>query len=124
MPDETSVRPRVRHMWLVQAVEYGIGVCVALTVPRSPDAPVVAGVALALVGIATFVDAPLSAYRCLSPRTHRVLGMVVSVGVLGLAAVLPLALSTRTTFLVAGVVQGFVSVRFGNGLRTSGTRPQ
>lgn len=124
MSGKKPVLSRVRHLWLVQALEYGIGVCVALTVPRSPDAPVVAAVAIAIVGNATFLDASLSAYRCTSPRTHRMLGVAVAGIVLALALLLPVAVSTRTVFLVAGAAQGFVSVRFGNGIRTSRTRHQ
>ena len=85
--------------------------------------PPLAVVAVAIIVNASLSDGFLSAFQVLRPGTHRVIGIGIAVSALVIAVVVPLELTSRLTLVIAALTQGFVSVRFGDGFRTTSTRP-
>ena len=114
---------RVKGMWLVQLCEYVIGFSLALSAANSVSPAALAVVAIAIIVNAAISDGSLAAFHVLTPRTHRAVGIVIAIGAVIIAAVAPINLTSRVTLVVAALTQGFVSVRFGHGFRTTSTRP-
>ncbi|MEY3558315.1 MAG: hypothetical protein RL374_1021 [Actinomycetota bacterium] len=114
---------RVKGMWLVQLCEYVIGFSLALSAANSvsPAAPTV--VAIAIIVNAAISDGSLAAFHVLTPRIHRAVGIGIAVSAVVIAVIAPLVLTSRVTLVAAALTQGFVSVRFGHGFRTTSTRP-
>ena len=115
---------RVKGMWLVQLCEYVIGFALAMSAANSVSPVALAVVAIAIIVNAAISDGSLAAFHVLTPRTHRAVGIGIAVSAVVIAAVAPLNLTSRVTLGVAALTQGFVSVRFGHGFRTTSTRPQ
>ena len=118
------MKQRAKGMWLVQLCEYVIGFSLAMSAANSVSPAALAVVAIAIILNAAISSGSLAAFQVLAPRTHRVVGIGIAVSALVVAAVAPLNLTSRLTLLIAALTQGFVSVRFGHGFRTTSTRPQ
>ena len=117
------MKQRVKGMWLVQVCEYVIGFALAMSAANSVSPAALAVVAIAIIVNAAISEGSLAAFRVLKPRTHRAVGIVIAVIAVVIAAVAPINLTSRLTLVVTAVAQGFVSVRFGHGFRTTSTRP-
>jgi hypothetical protein len=81
-------------------------------------------VAISIIVNAAIADGSLAAFHILKPHTHRAVGICIAVTAVIIAAFAPINLSSRVTLVFAALTQGFVSVRFGHGFRTTSTRPQ
>jgi hypothetical protein len=114
---------RVKGMWLVQLCEYVIGFALAMSAANSVSPAALAVVAIAIIVNTAISDGSLAAFHVLTPRTHRAAGIGIAVSAVVIAAVAPLNLTSRLTLVVGALAQGFVSVRFGHGFRTTSTRP-
>ncbi len=123
-PTVYFMKQRVKGMWLVQVCEYVIGFALAMSAANSVSPAALAVVAIAIIVNAAISDGSLAAFRVLKPRTHRAVGIGIAVSAVVIAAVAPINLTSRLTLVVTAVAQGFVSVRFGHGFRTTSTRPQ
>ena len=117
------MKQRAKGMWLVQLLEYAIGFVLAMSAANSVSPAALAVVAVAIIVNASLSDGFLSAFQVLRPGTHRVIGIGIAVSALVIAVVVPLELTSRLTLVIAALTQGFVSVRFGHGFRTTSTRP-
>jgi len=115
---------RLKGMWLVQLCEYVIGFTLAMSAANSVSPAALAVVAIAIIINAAITDGSLAAFHVLKPHTHRAVGIGIAVSAVIIAAIAPINLSSRVTLVVAALTQGFVSVRFGHGFRTTSTRPQ
>lgn len=115
---------RVKGMWLVQLCEYVIGFALAMSAANSVSPAALAVVAIAIIVNPAISDGSLAAFHILKPRSHRAVGIGIAVSAVIIAAIAPLNLTSRVTLVVAALTQGFVSVRFGHGFRTTSTRPQ
>lgn len=118
------MKQRAKGMWLVQLLEYVIGFTLAMSAANSARPAALAVVAIAIILNASISNGFLSAFQVLQPRTHRVIGIGIAVSAFVIAAIVPLELTSRLTLVVAALTQGFVSVRFGHGFRTTSTRSQ
>ena len=114
---------RVKGMWLVQLCEYVIGFALAMSAANSVSPAALAVVAIAIIVNTAISDGSLAAFHILTPRTHRAVGIGIALSAVVIAAVAPLNLTSRLTLVVGALAQGFVSVRFGHGFRTTSTRP-
>ena len=117
------MKQRTKGMWLVQLCEYVIGFVLAMSAANSVSPAALAVVAIAIIVNAAISNGSLAAFQVLTPRTHRAVGIGIAVSALIIAAVAPLNLTSRLTRAIAALTQGFVSVRFGHGFRTTSTRP-
>ena len=117
------MKQRVKGMWLVQLCEYVIGFTLAMSAANSARPAALAVVAIAIIVNTAISDGSLAAFHFLTPRTHRAVGIGIALSAVVIAAVAPLNLTSRLTLVVGALAQGFVSVRFGNGFRTTSTRP-
>jgi len=115
---------RLKGMWLVQLCEYVIGFTLAMSAANSVSPAALAVVAIAIIVNAAITDGSLAAFHILKPRTHRAVGIGIAASAVVIAAVAPLNLASQGTLVIAALTQGFVSVRFGHGFRTTSTRPQ
>ena len=115
---------RVKGMWLVQLCEYVIGFALAMSAANSVSPAALAVVAIAIIVNAAISDGSLAAFHILEPRAHRAVGISIAFCAVVIAAIAPINLTSRVTLVVAALTQGFVSVRFGHGFRTTSTRPQ
>ena len=115
---------RIKGMWLVQLCEYVIGFALAMSAANSVSPAALAVVAIAIIVNAAITDGSLAAFHILKPRTHRAVGIGIAASAVVIAAVAPLNLASQGTLVIAALTQGFVSVRFGHGFRTTSTRPQ
>ena len=118
------MKQRIKGMWLVQLFEYVIGFALAMSAANSVSPAALAVVAIAIIVNAAISTGSLAAFHILKPRTHRAVGIGIAVSALVIAAIAPLNLTSRLTLVLAALTQGFVSVRFGHGFRTTSTRPQ
>ena len=118
------MKQRAKGMWLVQLCEYVIGFALAMSAANSVSPAALAVIAVAIIVNASLSDGSLAAFQVLTPRTHRAVGIGIAVSALVIAAVIPLNITSRLTLILAALTQGFVSVRFGHGFRTTSTRPQ
>lgn len=111
-----STPRRGRNMWLVQSIEYAVGIGVGAASINSPDKLPLALVGAAIVVNATIVRAPLSAFRWSSPVVHRIAGLVIAVTASVVAFTVEMEVSTALVLAAAALAQGFLSVRFGHGI--------
>ena len=118
------MKQRTKGMWLVQLFEYAIGFALAMSAANSVSPAALAVVAIAIIVNAAISSGSLAAFHVLKPHAHRAVGIGIAVSALVIAAVTPLELATRLTLVLAALTQGFVSVRFGHGFRTTSTRPK
>ena len=122
---EQGRAPRVRKpkgprgLWLVQLVEYLLGVALGMMVPRTPDTAVMAVSAIAMVANAATLRAGLAAFPMVGPPLHRRIGIGLAIAIALAAVALPITGTSRSMLLMFAFGQGFVSVRFGHGFRTS-----
>jgi len=117
------MKQRIKGMWLVQVCEYVIGFALAMSASHSVRPAALAVVAIAIIVNAAISDGSLAAFHVLRPRTHRAVGIGIALVALVIATVISLDVTSRLTLVVTAVAQGFVSVRFGHGFRTTSTRP-
>lgn len=117
------MKQRTKGMWLVQLCEYVIGFVLAMSATHSVRPATLSVFAVAIIANAAVSDGSLAAFHVLTPRTHRALGIVIAISAVVIAAITPLNLTSRLTLVVGALAQGFVSVRFGHGFRTTSTRP-
>ncbi len=117
------MKQRTKGMWLVQLCEYVIGFALAMSASNSARPASLAVVAIAIIVNTAISDGSLAAFHVLTPRTHQAVGTGIALSAVVIAAVAPLDLTSRLTLVVAALTQGFVSVRFGHGFRTTSTRP-
>jgi hypothetical protein len=113
--------PKARHLWIGQILEYIIGFALASAAAQSitPAVPAVfAG--LVIINAAT-VKAPLSAFRLTSGRVHQILGVALSISALIAVVLMDLDITTRAMLIGLAGAEGFVSVRFGHGIRATST---
>lgn len=118
------MKQRTKGMWLVQLFEYVIGFALAMSAANSVSSAALAVVAIAIIVNAAISTGSLAAFHVLKPHAHRAVGIGIAVSALVIAAIAPLELTSRLTLVLAALTQGFVSVRFGHGFRTTSTRPQ
>jgi hypothetical protein len=118
------MKQRTKGMWLVQLFEYAIGFALAMSAANSVSPAALAVVAIAIIVNAAISSGSLAAFHVLKPHAHRAVGIGIAVSALVIAAVTPLELTSRLTLVIAALTQGFVSVRFGHGFRTTSTRPK
>lgn len=119
---KSSTAPRSsRGMWFVQAIEYALGIAVGASAINSSDKLALGVCALSMVANAATVRAPLSAFRWTAPRVHRIIGVLVAVIAIALAVLADVQATTMVVLLAAGIAQGFLSVRFGHGIRATRT---
>jgi len=118
------MKQRTKGMWLVQLFEYVIGFALAMSAANSVSPAALAVVAIAIIVNAAISTGSLAAFHVLKPHAHRAVGIGIAVSALVIAAIAPLELTSRLTLVLAALTQGFVSVRFGHGFRTTSTRPQ
>ncbi len=111
-------------MWLIQLCEYVIGFALAMSATHSERPATLIVFAIAIVVNAAISDGSLAAFHVLRPPTHRAVGFGIALSAVLVAAIASLDLTSRLTLVVTAVAQGFVSVRFGHGFRTTSTRPQ
>ena len=123
-PTVYFMKQRIKGMWLVQLCEYVIGFALAMSAANSVSPAALAIVAIAIIVNAAISTGSLAAFHVLKPHAHRAVGIGIAVSALVIAAVTPLELASRLTLVLAALTQGFVSVRFGHGFRTTSTRPQ
>jgi hypothetical protein len=113
--------PKARHLWIGQTLEYIIGFVLASAAAQSPT-PAVPAVFAGLVIInAATMKAPLSAFRLTSGRIHQILGIGLAVSAVFVAVVIDLDVTTRAMLIGLAGAEGFVSVRFGHGIRATST---
>ena len=105
-----------KHLWLVQLLEYAIGLALAWSASRANEPLIPAIVAGAVIANAAIVKAPLSAFRITGPQLHRVIGIVLSVAIFVAAIVVDVDAGTRAVLVIGALAEGFVSVRFGHGI--------
>lgn len=117
------MKQRTKGMWLVQLCEYVIGFALAMSASNSARPAALAVVAIAIIVNTAISDGSLAAFHILTPRTHRAVGIGIALSAVVIAAVAPLNLTSRLALVVGALAQGFVSVRFGHGFRTTSTRP-
>lgn len=111
----------VKGLWLVQLLEYVIGFALASAATRS-ESPLIPGLlSILVIANATTVKAPLSAFQLTNATVHKLLGLVLVV--LALIAVIAsdVDVTTRAVLVATAVAEGFVSVRFGYGIRKTST---
>jgi hypothetical protein len=113
--------PKARHLWIGQILEYIIGFALASAAAQSIT-PAVPAVFAGLVIInAAAVKAPLSAFRLTSGRVHQILGVALSISALIAVVLMDLDITTRAMLIGLAGAEGFVSVRFGHGIRATST---
>ena len=113
--------PKARHLWIGQTLEYIIGFALASAAAQSIT-PVVPAVFSGLViANAATVKAPLSAFRFTSGRVHQIFGIGLAVSALLAAVFIDLDITTRAMLIGLAGAEGFVSVRFGHGIRATST---
>ena len=117
------MKQRIKGMWVVQLCEYVIGFALAMSAANSARPATLAVVAIAIIVNTAISDGSLAAFHVLRPHTHRAVGIGIALVALAIAAVAPLNLTSRLTLVMTAVAQGFVSIRFGHGFRTTSTRP-
>ena len=85
--DDAPARSKI-PFWIHQVVEYGVGLLLAYQAIHSPEpvVPLLAG--LAVIALAATADGPAAAWHLVPRRTHRVLDVVVAVGLVVAAIVL------------------------------------
>lgn len=110
-----------KGLWLVQILEYAIGFALASVASRSDSPLIPAVLAVCVIANAATVQAPLSAFHITSAAVHKLLGLCIAVAALVAVVMADVDVSTRAVLLATAVAEGFVSVRFGHGIRKTST---
>lgn len=113
--------PKARHLWISQTLEYIIGFVLASAAAQSPTPAIPAVFAGLVIANAATVKAPLSAFRLTNGRIHQIFGIGLSMAALIAAVVMDLDVTTRAMLIGLAGAEGFVSVRFGHGIRATST---
>jgi DNA mismatch repair protein MutH len=108
-------QPKKRNLWVVQLIEYILGLGTGAATVNAGQPLGVALVAIMIVSNAAFLNAPLSAFRVTQARAHQLLGIVIAVVSVVIAVIIPMDVSSQLIVIAVAVAQGFLSVRFGNG---------
>lgn len=97
--------------WMHQLLEYLVGIVVLFETARfsKPAAPVLVGAAVVVLG--SLGDAPLSAFRSVPRRVHRLADLAVAAVALVLAAVGPASKAGRIALVVVAVVLALLAWR-------------
>jgi hypothetical protein len=104
-----------RHVWVVQLMEYILGLGTGAATVNAARPLGLAVVAVLIVSNAALLKAPLSAFRVTNARAHQLLGIVVALVSVVIAVTIPMDVSSQLIVIAVAVAQGFLSVRFGNG---------
>jgi len=118
------MKQRTKGIWLVQLCEYVIGFALAMSATHSVRPATLSVFAVVIIVNAAISDGSLAAFHILRAGTHRAVGVGIALSAVVIGAIASLDLTSRLTLLVTAMAQGFVSVRFGHGFRTTSTRPQ
>lgn len=113
-PTPESARTR-RNLWVVQLIEYILGLGTAAATVNAAQPLGVALVAIMIVSNAAVLTAPLSAFRITNARAHQLLGIAIALVSVVIAVTIPMDVSSQLIVIAVAVAQGFLSVRFGNG---------
>ena len=108
-------QPKKRNLWVVQLIEYILGLGTGAATVNAAQPLGVALVAIMIVSNAAFLNAPLSAFRVTQARAHQLLGIVIAVVSVVIAVIIPMDVSSQLIVIAVAVAQGFLSVRIGNG---------
>ena len=119
--DRSSKNDKVRGLWLVQILEYAIGFALASAATRSESPLIPAVLSVLVIANATTVKAPLSAFQVTSATVHKLLGLVLVVLALLAVITADVDVTTRAVLVATALAEGFVSVRFGYGIRKTST---
>jgi hypothetical protein len=113
------MKPVIRGIWLVQAIEYALGFALGWSAinAKNPIVPILFAIII-IVNAAT-VAGSLAAFRVTNAVVHRLVGIVIAVTAFISVFIAPLQASTQISLACVAVAQGFVSVRFGHGIRTT-----
>jgi hypothetical protein len=106
---------RRRNLWVVQLIEYILGLATGAATVNAGRPLGLALVAIMIVSNAALLKAPLSAFRVTHARAHQLLGIVIAVVSVLIAVIIPMDVSSQLIVIAVAVAQGFLSVRFGNG---------
>lgn len=115
-PTVFGMETKLKGLWFIQLLEYAIGFALAYSAVHATRPVIPAALALLVIANAATVNGPLSAFRVTSVRAHRVLGVLISLGVVATAVLVSNDMTGRATLIVAAIAEGFVSVRFKHGI--------
>ncbi len=104
-----------RNIWVVQLIEYILGLGTGAATVNAARPLGLALVAVLIVSNAALLKAPLSAFRVTNARAHQLLGIVIALVSVVIAVAIPMDVSSQLIVIAVAVAQGFLSVRFGNG---------
>lgn len=93
-----------RSFWLHQLAEYVVGAALLATGLQGPDPLVPTLVGTLIVVNAAIVEAPLSAYRLVGRRLHRVLDVLLVLATAAVAALADIDSGTRLVVALISVV--------------------
>jgi DNA mismatch repair protein MutH len=108
-------QPKKRNLWVVQLIEYILGLGTGAATVNAIRPLGLALVAIMIVANAAIVKAPLAAFRVTNARAHQLLGIVIALLSIVIAVTIPMDVSSQLIVIAVAVAQGFLSVRFGNG---------
>lgn len=104
-----------RNLWVVQLIEYILGLAVGAATINAGKPLGLALVAILIVMNAACLKSSLSAFRVTTPRIHQSLGVVIAFVAVLIALLIPMDVSGQLIVIAVAVAQGFLSVRFGHG---------
>jgi len=107
-----------RSFWLHQLAEYVVGASLLATGLQSPDPLVPTLLGTVIVANTAIVDAPLSAYRLVSRRLHRMFDALLVLAAVAVAALADIDSGTRLVVALIAVV--FVTIVW----RTDYSKPE
>lgn len=118
-PTVEIMKPVIKGLWLVQAIEYALGFALGWSAINAADPLVPIVFAIIIIMNAAIVAGSLAAFRITNAVMHRLAGIVIAVAAFASVFIVPLQASTQISLACVAVAQGFVSVRFGHGIRTT-----
>ncbi len=114
-----TMKPVIKGIWLVQAIEYALGFVLAWSAVNASDPVVPILFAIVIIMNAAIVAGSLAAFRITNAVVHRLAGIAIAIAAFASVFLAPLQASTQISLACVAVAQGFVSVRFGHGIRTT-----
>lgn len=111
----TEEQSKKRNLWVVQLIEYILGLGTGAATVNAIRPLGLALVAIMIVANAAIMKAPLAAFRVTNARAHQLLGIVIALLSIVIAVTIPMDVSSQLIVIAVAVAQGFLSVRFGNG---------
>ena len=113
------MKPVIKGIWLIQAIEYALGFVLGWSAINASDPLVPIAFAIIIIINAAIVAGSLAAFRITNAVVHRLAGIVIAVTAFASVFIAPLETSSQISLACVAVAQGFVSVRFGHGIRTT-----